>query len=97
MDDPVWNHSTFSNNRDRLVSGNVDERLFEAIKKQAYARQLMSRDHFRVDGTLLEACASLKSFRPRDDSDDIVFTESSHDRWKQPTATIEPSCKIHKR
>ena len=70
IDDPVWNHSTFSKNRDRLMSGNVDERLFEAIKKQAYARQLLSRDHFRVDGTLLEACASLKSFRPKDDSDD---------------------------
>ena len=70
IDDPVWHHSTFSKNRDRLMSCNVDERLFEAIKKQAYARQLMSRDHFSVDGTLLEACASLKSFRPKDDSDD---------------------------
>ena len=70
IDDWVWNHSTFSKNRDRLMSGNVDELLFEAIKKQAYARKLMSRDHFSVDGTLLEACASLKSFRPRDDSDD---------------------------
>lgn len=70
IDDPVWNHSTFSKNRDRLMSGNVDELLFEAIKKQTYARKLMSRDHFSVDGTRLEACASLKSFRPRDDSDD---------------------------
>ena len=60
----------FSNNRDWLMSGNIDERLFEAIKKQAYARQLLSLDHFSVDGTLLDACASLKSFRPRDNSDD---------------------------
>src|SRR5690606_38616752 len=57
MDDPVWNHSTFSKNRDRLMRHNIDELLFEAIKKQAYAKKLMSREHFSVDGTLLEACA----------------------------------------
>ena len=55
MDDSVWNHSVFSKNRDRLMRGNIDELFFEAIKKQAYARKLMSRE----DGTLLEACASM--------------------------------------
>lgn len=65
MDDTVWNHSTFSKNRDRLMLSNIDEHLFDAIKKQAYAKQLLSRDHFSVDGTLLEASASLKSFKPR--------------------------------
>lgn len=50
MDDRVWNHSVFSKNRDRLMSGSIDELFFSAIKKQAYAKQLMSRDHFSVDG-----------------------------------------------
>ena len=68
MDDAVWNHSVFSKNRDRLMKHNVDELFFNAIKKQAYSKKLMSRDHFSVDGTLLEACASMKSFKPKDDS-----------------------------
>lgn len=66
MDDRVWNHSTFSKNRERLMASQIDELLFEAIKKQAYAKKLLSRDHFTVDGTLLEASASLKSFKPKD-------------------------------
>ncbi len=70
MDDMVWNHSTFSKNRDRLMVHEIDALFFDAIKKQAYARKLMSREHFSVDGTLLEACASMKSFRPKDGDDD---------------------------
>ncbi len=70
MDDAVWNHSVFSKNRDRLMSYDVDELLFAAVRKQAYAAKLLSRDHFTVDGTLIEACASLKSFRPKDDPGD---------------------------
>lgn len=65
MDDCVWNHSTFSKNRDRLMASNIDELLFEAIKKQAAAKQLLSKEHFTVDGTLLEASASIKSFKPK--------------------------------
>ena len=70
MDDAVWNHSTFSKNRDRLMASNIDELLFDAIKQQAAAKQLLSRDHFTVDGTLLEASASIKSFKPKDRSPD---------------------------
>ena len=66
MDDLVWDHSTFSKNRDRLLLHDVAERFFEAIKDQAAAKKLLSRDHFTVDGTLLEASASLKSFRPKE-------------------------------
>ena len=68
MDTEVWNHSTFSKNRDRLLTNGIDELFFDAIKKQAKAKQLMSREHFSVDGTLLDACASMKSFRPKDDA-----------------------------
>jgi len=78
MDDPVWNHSTFSKNRDRLMRHNIDELFFEAVKKQAYAKKLMSREHFTVDGTLLEACASLKSFKPKDGSGDDDDGQNFH-------------------
>jgi len=70
MDDRVWDHSTFSKNRDRLMASEIDELLFEAIKKQAYSKRLLSRDHFTVDGTLLEASASLKSFKHKDKTKD---------------------------
>jgi IS5 family transposase len=66
IDDPVWNHSTFSKNRDRVLTADIAQRLFDEIKKQAYAKRLMSRDHFSVDGTLVEASASMKSFVPKD-------------------------------
>ena len=70
MDDRVWSHSTFSKNRDRLMSANVAQAFFEQVLAQARDRGLTSDEHFSVDGTLIEAWASLKSFRPRDDSDD---------------------------
>jgi transposase len=70
IDDKVWSHSVFSKNRDRLLAGEIDELFFDAVKKQASARQLMSKDHFSVDGTLLEACASVKSFKPKDKDDE---------------------------
>jgi len=78
MDDPVWNHSVFSKNRDRLMSFGIDDLLFEAIKRQGYAKKLLSRDHFSIDGTLLEACASLKSYRPKDHGDDDDDGENFH-------------------
>ena len=68
MDDQVWNHSTFSKNRDRLLLHDVADRFFDAIKQQAAAKKLLSHDHFTVDGTLIEASASLKSFRPKDEA-----------------------------
>ena len=70
MDDPVWDHSTFSKNRDRLLESDIARGLFDAILAQAEARDLTSDEHFTVDGTLIEAWASLKSVRAKDDSDD---------------------------
>src|SRR3974390_630430 len=66
MDDPVWDHSTFSKNRERLIASDVAAAFFERILKQANAAGLMSDEHFTVDGTLIEAWASLKSFRPKE-------------------------------
>lgn len=79
VDDPVWNHSVFSKNRDRVMQHDIDELFFEEIKKQAYAQQLMSRDHFSVDGTLLDACASMKSFKPKDGGKDDDGDSSGDD------------------
>jgi len=68
IDDPVWNHAVFSKNRDRLLNQEMARSFFARIKQQAVG--LMSDDHFTVDGTLIEAWASHKSFRHKDDGND---------------------------
>src|ERR1700684_2228565 len=62
MDEPVWVPTVFSKNRDRLMAGNIAERFFDEILKQASTAGLVSDEHFSVDGTLIEAWASQKSF-----------------------------------
>src|SRR5215213_4839820 len=69
MDDAVWSPTTFTKNRDRLLDGDIAAAFFEAVLQHADAERLLSDDHFTVDGTLLEAWASHKSFRPRDEPD----------------------------
>ncbi|WP_338109494.1 IS5 family transposase [Pseudomaricurvus alkylphenolicus] len=81
IDEAVWNHSTFSKNRDRLMAHQVDEKLFDTVKKQAYAKKLMSRDHFTVDGTLLDACAGIKSFKPKEEHSDDDDSRSSGENF----------------
>ena len=66
VDDPVWDHSTFSKNRDRLLEGDVAARFLSALLAQPRVKRLLSSDHFSVDGTLIEAWASMKSFKPKD-------------------------------
>lgn len=66
LDEPMWSHSTFSKNRERLLAGNVAAAFFDAVRGQAAAAGLLSDEHFTVDGTQLEAWASLKSFKRRD-------------------------------
>lgn len=63
MDDPVWVPTVFSKNRERLLEGDVAEAFFDEVLAQAQALELMSDEHFTVDGTLLEAWAGQKSFR----------------------------------
>lgn len=67
IDDTVWNHSTFSINRDRLLENDVITELFEEVIGLARKRQLLSDEHFSVDGTLIQAWASHKSYRRKDD------------------------------
>ena len=66
-DEPTFDASSFSRNRDRLLDHDVAGKFFAAVVEQARAAHLMSHDHFTVDGTLIEAMASLKSFRPKDE------------------------------
>lgn len=67
MDDAVWDPTTFTKNRARLLSGAVVEGLFAQVLKQARVAQLLSEDHFSVDGTLIEAWASKKSYQEKND------------------------------
>ena len=68
MDAPVWDPSVFAKNRDRLIDGDLAREFMAAVLNQAQVRALLSREHFSVDGTLIEAWASMKSFRPKDGS-----------------------------
>jgi transposase len=66
MDDAVWDVTVFTKNRDRLLKAEVARRFFELVVEEARGLDLMSDEHFTVDGTLLEACAGLKSFKSQD-------------------------------
>ena len=70
IDDPVWDHSTFSKNRERLLAGDIAAKFLAAVLSQPQVKRLLSTDHFSVDGTLVEAWASMKSFKAREGSDD---------------------------
>src|SRR3970282_1135205 len=67
MDDPIWSPTTFSKNRDRLLQSDIAAAFFDAVVAQARTAGLLSDEHFTVDGTRLEAWASLKSFRATDE------------------------------
>ena len=70
IDDGVWNHSVFSKNRDRLIEHEAVDRFFEEVMALADKKGLLSKEHFSVDGTLVQAWASQKSVRRKDGSDD---------------------------
>jgi transposase len=66
MDDKVWDHSVFSKNQERFLDSDLADAFFARIQQQSARAGLLSDEHFTVDGTLIEAWASLKSFRPKD-------------------------------
>jgi transposase len=70
VDDAVWDHSVFSKNRDRLLEGDIAAKFMRAILEQPRVKRLLSTDHFSVDGTLIEAWASMKSFKPKSGRDE---------------------------
>ena len=69
-DDPVWDPTTFTKNRERLQQGDVFQKFMAKLLHHPQVKPLLSDEHFSVDGTLIEAWASQKSFRPKDGSDD---------------------------
>ncbi len=73
--DPVWDHSSFSKNRDRLLAGDIAAKFLAAVLSRARVRRLLSSEHFSVDGTLIEAWASMKRRTER--------------RWAQRTGRLQ--------
>jgi transposase len=67
VDDQVWDATVFSQNRERLLNGDIAQAFFEAVLAQAREKELLSDEHFTVDGTLLEAWASKKSFQKKEE------------------------------
>ena len=87
IDDEVWDHSVFSKNRDRLLEHAVVERFFTEVMRVADQRKLLSKEHFSVDGTLIQAWASHKSFVPKDGGDagaggDAAGGRNTEKDWK---------------
>jgi transposase len=97
MDDSVWNHAVFSKNRDRLLTSDVAQQFFAEVNKQA--KRFMSDDHFTVDGTLIQAWASQKSFRSKDDSDDGDGTDFRGQKRTNKTheSTTDPDARLYKK
>jgi transposase len=93
LDDDIWNHSTFTKNRDRLLEGEIAQRFFEEVLAMAKEQGLVSQEHFTVDGTIIEAWASHKSFQPKEKDGDDQDPPQSSGGSKNPDADY----KGHKR
>ena len=96
MDDAVWNHAVFSKNRDRLLTSEVAQQFFAEVNKQA--RRFMSDEHFTVDGTLIQAWASQKSFRKKDGSDgDGTNFHGQQRKNETHESTTDPDARLYKK
>src|SRR5271170_794769 len=96
MDDAVWNHAVFSKNRDRLLSSDVAQQFFAAVVGQA--KRFMSDEHFTVDGTLIQAWASQKSFRKKDGPDDDGTNFHGQKRSNDThESTTDPDARLYKK
>jgi len=104
LDDKVWDHSTFSINQERLIRTDVAKKFLAQIANQARQNQLLSDEHFSVDGTLIEAWASIKSFQPkneppqspngRNEERDFHGTKLKNDTH---ASTTDPDAKLYKK
>lgn len=105
LDDTMWNHSTFSKNRDRLLEHDIIAEFFSQVLRIARKRNLLSSEHFSVDGTLIEAWASHKSFRPKDDNDQNGGASGGRERDfhdekrsnKTHSSTTDPDAELMKK
>ncbi len=97
MDDAAWNHAVFSKNRDRLLTSEVAQQFFAAVVQQS--KRLMSDEHLTVDGTLIQAWASQKSFRRKDGSDDGDGANFHGQKRSNKThqSTTDPESRLYKK
>jgi transposase len=97
MDDAVWEHSVFSKNRDRLLNSALAQRFFSEVNRRA--NQFMSDEHFTVDGTLIQAWASQKSFRCKDGNDDGDGTDFHGQKRSNETheSTTDADARLYKK
>jgi len=95
--DPVWHPTTFTKNRERLIAGDIARAFFGEVVALAKERNLMSDEHFSVDGTQIEAYASHKSFRPKgDDSDGDNFHGTKRSN-KTHASTTDPDARLFRK
>ena len=99
MNDRAWNHAVFSKNRERLLAGDVAAEFFACVVEQARTMRLLSDEHFTVDGTLIEAWASHKSFKPKDGSDDDGEGGFRGGKRRNDThrSTTDPEAKLYRK
>lgn len=97
-DDPVWDATTFTKNRERLQGGEVFEKFMTKLLNHPQVKPLLSDEHFSVDGTLIEAWASQKSFRPKDGSggDGTDFHEQQRKNETHASVT-DPECRLYRK
>ena len=98
-DDPVWDPTTFTKNRDRLQQGDVFQKFMIRLLNHPRVKPLLSDEHFSVDGTLIEAWASHKSFRPKDGSGDGNGTDFHGQKRKNEThaSTSDPDSRLYRK
>jgi transposase len=103
QDEPVWDATTFSKNRERFIDGEIADRFFRQVLTQAETQKLVSEEHFSVDGTLIEAWASQKSFRRKDEDapppDDGSCNPTVNFRGERRSnathqSTTDPQCRL---
>jgi transposase len=106
MDDPVWNPTVFTKNRERLLDGDIAQAFFERVLAQARGKSLLSDEHFTVDGTLVEAWAGHKSFKkkgakrtqPPDDPGNPTVDFSGEKRCNAThESTTDPDAKLYRK
>src|SRR3984893_2921093 len=99
-DDPVWDPTTFTKNRDRLQNGEVFKKFMTRLLNHPQVKPLLSDEHFSVDGTLIEAWASQKSFRPKDgsgDDDDGVNFHGQKRKNDTHASTSDPDSRLYRK
>jgi transposase len=104
LDDPIWDATTFTKNRDRLLEGDIAAAFFAEVVAASKADGLMSDEHFTVDGTLLEAWASQKSFKPKgsdrtpptDPKNPTVNFHGQTRRNDTHASTTDPDARLYK-